>query len=223
MIKNKNRWRLERRVNQLEHQIKVLSEAHDEGRLVHETEAAAATFKDEMDGNVKSSSVRELLKGEETLTAPWLFSCQTATPLSAIQVLLEFTPDCTQELDSRLWTREEDMWIALLEDLPEGFNPKPNSLLLKDLRICARKVLLQLCTAEYMLMLRGVPGREEAVSSPMTITFVAILSAAFSEAWQRVDAQRPDELGRIAIVLEGESIGSRLRCGRQKFQIEALN
>eukprot|EP01071_Lankesteria_metandrocarpae_P004147 Lankesteria_metandrocarpae@DN3398_c0_g1_i4.p1 len=211
---NKEVWRLERKMAELERQLQRVTETLEEGAPAHRNLDATQIDDDEAHTN--------LLKDEASLSAPWLFSCQAGTPMSAIQVLLEFTPDCTEEIDVRLWTNEEDMWIALLEDLPIAVT-RPDTVQLPDLRKSARHALLELCRSEYLLLLRGVPGKGSAATNPVVITLVAIMAAAFSEAWQRVEAQAPDDLGRIAVVLEGDCIGSRLRGGRQKFDIEKLN
>lgn len=176
------------------------------------------------DEDLKPESLRQFLDAEESLTAPWLFSCQTDTPTSSLQVLLEFHPESTEELDSGQWRREEDMWIAFLEDLPEELGErKPESFHLLDLRKSARRALLSICRGEHLLVVRRVPGKETASQNPTSITLVAMLAAALSEAWQRTESTEPEALGRIALVLEGDGIGTRLRAGRKKFKIEPLN
>nr|CEL67922.1 TPA: hypothetical protein BN1204_037070 [Neospora caninum Liverpool] len=211
----KERYRLERRTQRLESQILALIETVEKGKPLEKV-----GFDDDDSFNV----ARDAIKPEEALVAPWLFSCQTGTPTSALQVLLEFTPDTTEELDVKLWKREEDMWIMFLEELPDAFAVhKPESLQLLDLRRAARRALLELCRGEALFILRNVPGKAEAASCPTAITLVAILAAALSEAWTRVEAAEPAALGRVALVLEGTSIGSRLRAGRKRLRIEPLN
>lgn len=152
------------------------------------------------------------------------FSCQAGTPTASLQPLLEFSPDTTEELDVRQWNSEEDMWVAFLEDLPpEVPVARPESLSLLHLRSTARIALTELCKSELLLILRQVPGKDEARQNHQCITLVAIMAAALSEAWNRVERTEPDALGRIALVLEGENIGTRLRAGRNKFMIEPLN
>lgn len=214
----KERWRLERRVGRLEHQIVNI---HD----VLENKGALKNI--ERDGQDLAGgphAVRELLESEEALAAPWLFSCQIGTPTSALQILLEFTPDSTEELDVKMWKREEDMWIMFLEELPDVFaTRKPESLQLLDLRRAARRALLELCRGEIMLILRNVPGKKEVATNPTEITLVAIMAAALSEAWHRVEVAEPEALGRVALILEGHEVGSRIRAGRKRFRIEPLN
>ncbi|KAL8452782.1 hypothetical protein Emag_002225 [Eimeria magna] len=180
----KERMRLERRVQRLESQLLSLSESFDKaggGKLAAiELEGGPQTGKHASGGKglacaalsaaaaaVAASAaarwfslfaVRELLEPEEALVAPWLFSCQ------------------------------EDLWILLLEELPDEFAfRRPDSLQLLDLRRAA------------------------------------ILAAALAEAWNRVEAGEPEALGRVAMVLDGTDIGTRLRAGKKRFRIEPLN
>ncbi|KAL8273954.1 hypothetical protein Esti_002133 [Eimeria stiedai] len=216
----KERMRLERRVQRLEHQLLSLSE-------VVEKAGVGKLAPTELEGGPQGGkhAVRELLEPEEALVAPWLFSCQQiGTPTSALQVLLEFSPDSTLEVDCKLWKREEDLWILLLEELPDEFAfRRPDSLQLLDLRRAARRALLELCRGEALVILRNVPGRREAPNNPTAITLVAILAAALAEAWNRVEAGEPEALGRVAMVLDGTDIGTRLRAGKKRFRIEPLN
>ncbi|CDJ51194.1 hypothetical protein, conserved [Eimeria brunetti] len=210
--------RLERRVQRLEHQVISLTDACEKGTTLK------ATADLEPEPRTGRHAVHELLEAEEALAAPWLFSCQIGTPTSALQVLLEFSPDSTVEVDCKMWKREEDLWICLLEELPDEFAfRRPDSLQLLDLRRAARRALLELCRGEAFILVRNVPGRREAPNNPTAITLVAILAAALSEAWNRVEAGEPEALGRVALVLEGNDIGSRLRAGRKRFRIEPLN
>ncbi|KAL8445458.1 hypothetical protein Emed_005601 [Eimeria media] len=39
----------------------------------------------------------------------------------------------------------------------------------------------------------------------------------------RVEAGEPEALGRVAMVLDGTDIGTRLRAGKKRFRIEPLN
>lgn len=153
---DKDRFRLEQRVAHLERQIKAIEEAAKSGRPI--TELGDALAEGEA---AKSQAVDALLEGEDGLSAPWLFSCQTATPTSVLQLLLEFNPESTEELDTRHWRREEDMWVSFLEYLPDDVAVrKPDTLGLTDLRKAARRALLQLCRSELLLILRNVPGKE---------------------------------------------------------------
>ncbi|XP_026192237.1 uncharacterized protein LOC34623383 [Cyclospora cayetanensis] len=214
----KERMRLERRVQRLEGQVISLNDAVETGTKLKPTPDL------EPEGQAGRHAVQELLEPEEALVAPWLFSCQIGTPTSALQVLLEFSPDSTLEVDCKMWKREEDLWILLLEEMPDEFAfRRPDSLQLLDLRRAARRALLELCRGEALILLRNVPGRREAPNNPTAITLVAILAAALSEAWSRVEAAEPEALGRVALVLDGNDIGSRLRAGRKRFRIEPLN
>ncbi|CDJ27061.1 Chromosome III, complete sequence, related [Eimeria mitis] len=133
----KERVRLERRVQRLEHQVVALTDACEKGtklKSVPDLEPEAHTGR---------HAVQELLENEEALASPWLFSCQIGTPTSALQVLLEFSPDSTIEIDCKLWKREEDMWICLLEELPDEFAfRRPDSLQLLDLRRAGEALFL---------------------------------------------------------------------------------
>jgi len=40
---------------------------------------------------------------------------------------------------------------------------------------------------------------------------------------QSLEQAQPGVLGRVAVVLDGDNIGSRLRAGAQKYAIEPLN
>ncbi|CDJ42731.1 Chromosome III, complete sequence, related [Eimeria tenella] len=196
----KERMRLERRVQRLEQQVISLAAAAESGTPF---KAAAAAADLDADAPAGRHAVQELLEGEEALAAPWLFSCQIGTPTSALQVLLEFSPDSTLEIDCKMWKREEDLWISLLEELPDEFAfRRPDSLQLLDLRRAARRALLEFCRGEVLILLRSVPGRREAPNNPTAITLVAILAAALSEAWSRVEAGEPEALGRVALVLD---------------------
>lgn len=207
----KDRFRLERRVSRLERHVESL-------------QSGEPVPPDEVREDLHPMEAGTMLAAEETLQAPWLFSCQTGTPTASIQALLEFSPDTTEELDVRQWNSEEDMWIAFLQDLPMSVPfSKPATLDLQNLRASARTALIELCKSELLLVLRQVPGKEEAVRSKQLITFVAIAAAALSEAWTRVERTEPSALGRIALVLEGDGVGTRLRAGRNKFVIEPLN
>ncbi|CDJ59538.1 Chromosome III, complete sequence, related, partial [Eimeria maxima] len=163
----KERMRLERRVQRLEHQVVELTNACDKGASLKPLPDA------DVDISTGRHAVHELLENEEALAAAWLFSCQIGTPTSALQVLLEFSPDSTIEIDCKLWKREEDMWICLLEELPDEFAfRRPDSLHLLDLRRAARRALLELCRGEVFILVRNVPGRREAPNCPTAITLV---------------------------------------------------
>ncbi|OEH76996.1 hypothetical protein cyc_07408 [Cyclospora cayetanensis] len=241
----KERMRLERRVQRLEGQVISLNDAVETGTKLKPTPDL------EPEGQAGRHAVQELLEPEEALVAPWLFSCQIGTPTSALQVLLEFSPDSTLEVDCKMWKREEDLWILLLEEMPDGTDlpveTVPPPLTIRTSRRPfsrgTRRALLELCRGEALILLRNVPGRREAPNNPTAITLVAILAAALSEAWSvrfflnlrycvcwfcacltvRVEAAEPEALGRVALVLDGNDIGSRLRAGRKRFRIEPLN
>eukprot|EP01068_Selenidium_serpulae_P014535 Selendium_serpulae@DN6108_c3_g1_i1.p2 len=216
---DKDRFRLEQRVSRLEQQLAELSKAAEAGRPLTADMLLPHPAQD-----LKPQAVSALLDTEDSLTAPWLFSCQAGTPTSVLQVLLEFNPEATEELDTRHWRREEDMWVSFLEYLPDDVHiRKPESLTLQDLRKASRRAMLNLCRSELLLVLRNVPGKEEAQLNATGITLASVITAALSEAWQRVETTEPDALGRIAMVLEGTGIGSRLRAGHRKFAIEPLN
>lgn len=209
----KDRFRLERRVSSLEEQVKRLQ--------VGDTSASPEEAARE---DLMPLEAGSLLAAEEALTRPWLFSCQTGTPTASLQALLEFSPVNTVELDVRQWNSEDDMWIAFLENLPSDIPyVRPASLSLHDLRASARGALCQACKRELLIVLRQVPGSQEAARNKHFITFVAIMAAALSEAWDRVERTDPTSLGRSAIVLVGEGIGTRLRAGRNRFTIEPIN
>ncbi|GFE52746.1 hypothetical protein BaOVIS_001500 [Babesia ovis] len=178
------------------------------------------------------------LEEESALSPPWLFSCQTGTALSTLQVLLEFNPSNTIELDVATWSREENMWISLMEEIPGTY--KGNRYMsivaindihvdlkemvnLSSMRRIARRVLMELSQKEAMVVLRNVPGKAEATTNATSITLVAILASAMAEAWKRVEYTTPQNMGRVCLILEGENIGSRLRAGTKKFRIEPLN
>ncbi|EKX73176.1 conserved hypothetical protein [Theileria equi strain WA] len=167
-----------------------------------------------------------LVEDESALSLPWLFSCQAKTPLSALQVLLEFHPDSTIELDISTWLREENMWISLLDELLPILSLSVGSNELEELhsiRRIARKTLLEMSKNEILIVLRNVPGKDEASSNATRITLVAILASAISEAWKRVEQLNPHNMGRVSLVLEGDNIGTRLRAGTKRFRIEPLN
>eukprot|EP01054_Gregarina_sp_Poly1_P006368 Gregarina_sp_Poly_1__6367@NODE_3394_length_1126_cov_29_597734_g851_i2_p1_GENE_NODE_3394_length_1126_cov_29_597734_g851_i2NODE_3394_length_1126_cov_29_597734_g851_i2_p1_ORF_typecomplete_len136_score20_95_NODE_3394_length_1126_cov_29_597734_g851_i2410817 len=116
---------------------------------------------EDVDEELKRSEVRELLKTDAQLSAPWLFSCNIGTPLSSIQVLLDFLPPQTAELDVKDWSRESDMWIDLLENLPDDVPIlRPPTLGLSDLRASSRKALLEVVRGEVLIVVRNVPGKD---------------------------------------------------------------
>ncbi|BAM40831.1 conserved hypothetical protein [Theileria orientalis strain Shintoku] len=118
------------------------------------------------------------------------------------------------------------MWISLLEDLLPMLSmnvDKSEFSELQSLRRIARKSLMELSKDEVLVVLRNVPGRDDASSNSTCITLVAILASAMSEAWKRVEQIAPQNMGRVSLVLDGENIGTRLRAGTKKFRIEPLN
>ncbi|ORM42255.1 uncharacterized protein BXIN_1494 [Babesia sp. Xinjiang] len=166
------------------------------------------------------------LEEESALSPPWLFSCQIGTAISTLQVLLEFSPANTMELDVSTWSREENMWIAFMEEIPTIGNitvDVKEMVNLSAMRRIARRVLMELSQKEAMVVLRNVPGKDEATTNATSITLVAILASAMAEAWKRVEYTTPQNMGRVCLILEGENIGSRLRAGTKKFRIEPLN
>ncbi|OII76989.1 hypothetical protein cand_023320 [Cryptosporidium andersoni] len=216
---DKERLRLEYRISRIERSLENLIRiVTDLGYKLPEDSQCEDSLPE------MKSELNLLLSGEENMTAPWLFSVQSGTPVSSLQILLEFSPSNTEVLLSDTWRREEDMWIGFLDDLPDEFSTRrPESLSLIDLRRAAKKALLEVVRGELLLVVRGVPGKQEAPHNPLSVTLVAILASALSEAWERVEAMDPNSLGRLALVLEGDEIGSRLRAGKRKFTIEALN
>ncbi|CRG97909.1 conserved Plasmodium protein, unknown function [Plasmodium gallinaceum] len=210
----KDRFRLERRIIRLEKQMLLLLEKLEVSDIID----------NELREKKEEKKIHQTIEHDDNLLAPWLFSCQLGTPLSSLQVLLEFSVKDTMELNVKLWKREEDMWINFLEDLPSNSkNFLPDTLKLIDLRRAARKCLLNLCTNEILIVLRNVPGKSQAVYNTTTMTLVAILASAFYEAWKRIELTDPVSLGRIVLVLDGENVGSRLRAGNKKLKIEPLN
>ncbi|KAH0482459.1 MAG: uncharacterized protein KVP18_003836 [Porospora cf. gigantea A] len=172
----------------------------------------------------------EPVKVESVTSKPWIFSVVPGTPISSLQALLHYNPDNTIELNVNEFRREEDLWSAMLEELPAQFPRERYSGVIGELRSAARKALLTICRSEMLVVLRNVPGKPAAAVHPAKITIVAILCASIDEAWkvginffhrQRVE-QRGD-VGRIAVVLEGTGIGKRLRAGANAFPVEPLN
>ncbi|SBT71746.1 conserved Plasmodium protein, unknown function [Plasmodium malariae] len=211
----KDKYRLEKRLIRLEKQMLVLLDKLEVSDIPVDLELKEK--KEEQRKNQK-------IENEENLLAPWLFSCQLGTPLSSLQVLLEFTVQNTIELNVKLWKREDDMWINFLEIMSSNAkNYLPDSLNLIELRKATRKCLLNLCTSEILIVLRNVPGKSQAVYNTTTMTLVAILASAVYEAWKRIELTDPVSLGRIVLVLDGEDVGSRLRAGNKKLKIEPLN
>ncbi|EDO07648.2 hypothetical protein BBOV_III000810 [Babesia bovis T2Bo] len=196
-----------------------------ERRIVNLEQHVAGTH----DSNTKDIQPAEsihTLEEESALSPPWLFSCQIGTAISTLQVLLEFDPSNTIELDVATWTREENIWISLMEEIPAigeirvDLNEMVN---LSSMRRIARRVLMELSQKEAMIVLRNVPGKTEATTNATAITLVAILASAMAEAWKKVEYNTPQNMGRVCLILEGENIGSRLRAGNKKFRIEPLN
>ncbi|CDO63011.1 conserved Plasmodium protein, unknown function [Plasmodium reichenowi] len=211
----KDKYHLEKRIMKLEKQMVLLLEKLEVSDILFDNEEKEK--KEEQRKNQK-------IESEENLLAPWLFSCQLGTPLSSLQVLLEFNVNNTIELNVKLWKREEDMWINVLEDISSNYNNYlPDSLSLLDLRKAARKCLLNICMNEILIVLRNVPGKSQALYNTTTMTLVAILASAIYEAWKRIELTDPVSLGRIVLVLDGEDVGSRLRAGNKKLKIEPLN
>lgn len=234
-----DKYHLEKRIIKLEKQMVLLLE---------KLEVSDILFDNEEKEKKEEPRKNQKIESEENLLAPWLFSCQLGTPLSSLQVLLEFNVNNTIELNVKLWKREEDMWINVLEDISSNYNNYlPDSLSLLDLRKAARKCLLNICMNEILIVLRNVPGKSQALYNTTTMTLVAILASAIYEAWKRIELTDPVSLGRIVLVLDGmncinkksvctyiyicmyfyfilgEDVGSRLRAGNKKLKIEPLN
>lgn len=215
----KDKYRLERRIVRLEKQMIVLLEKLEVVEMMDEIKED-----DEEENKMKNKKMNYVIEHEDNILSPWLFSCQLGTPLSSLQVLLEFSVENTMELNVKNWKREEDMWMNFLDDLPvQSKKYLPDSLNLHDLRRAVRKCLLDLCGKEILVVLRNVPGKSQAIYNTTTMTLVAIIASAFYEAWKRIEMSNPISLGRIAIVLDGENVGSRLRAGTKKLKIEPLN
>ncbi|SBT00437.1 conserved Plasmodium protein, unknown function [Plasmodium ovale curtisi] len=212
----KDKYRLEKRLMKLERQMIILLDKLEVSDILIDK----YDIKEAKENHKKEQKI----ENEESLLAPWLFSCQLGTPLSSLQVLLEFSVKNTIEMNVKMWKREEDMWINFLEVMSSSSkNYLPDSLNLIDLRKATRKCLLNLCTDEFLIVLRNVPGKSQAVYSTTTMTLVAILASAVYEAWKRIELTDPVSLGRTALVLDGEDVGSRLRAGNKKLKIEPLN
>ncbi|SBS86387.1 hypothetical protein PMALA_015880 [Plasmodium malariae] len=194
-----DKYRLEKRLIRLEKQMLV---------LLDKLEVTDIPVDLELKEKKEEQRKNQKIENEENLLAPWLFSCQLGTPLSSLQVLLEFTVQNTIELNVKLWKREDDMWINFLEIMSSNTkNYLPDSLNLIELRKATRKCLLNLCTSEILIVLRNVPGKSQAVYNTTTMTLVAILASAVYEAWKRIELTDPVSLGRIVLVLDG-------MCGR---------
>ncbi|KAK1932784.1 hypothetical protein X943_000785 [Babesia divergens] len=217
---NENLQHLERENLRLERRIINLEQYIANNAGVGQKEALESS-------DTQVPDVVHTIEEESALSPPWLFSCQTGTAMSTLQVLLEFSPASTMELDVSVWNREENMWIAFMEEVPSLFNIKVDAREMVDLqamRRIARRVLMELSQNEVMIVLRNVPGKDEASTNATSITLVAILASAISEAWKRVEYSTPQNMGRVCLILEaGENIGSRLRAGTKKFRIEPLN
>ncbi|CAI7721003.1 conserved protein, unknown function [Plasmodium vivax] len=214
----KDKYRLEKRLMKLERQVVVLLDK------LEVTDVTDVTIDREGRENKAERKINQQIESEENLLTPWLFSCQMGTPLSSLQVLLEFSNKNTVELNVRLWKREEDMWVNFLQLISSNDqNYLPQSLTLMDLRKATRKCLLTICTNEVLIVLRNVPGKSQAIYNTATMTLVAILASAIYEAWKRIELTDPVSLGRVVLVLDGEDVGSRLRAGNKKLKIEPLN
>lgn len=193
-----DKYRLEKRIIKLEKQMVI---------LLNKLEVADIAFDNNDIPEKKTQKINYQIENEENLLAPWLFSCQLGTPLSSLQVLLEFSVQTTIELNVKLWKREEDMWVNFLETIStKSKNYLPETLNLLDLRKSTRKCLLNLCTNENLIVLRNVPGKAQAVYNTTTMTLVAILASAIYEAWKRIELTDPISLGRIVLVLDGMEI-----------------
>ncbi|GAW81425.1 hypothetical protein, conserved [Plasmodium gonderi] len=211
----KDKYRLEKRLMKLEKQVVILLE---------KLEVTDIEIERDVKENKIETKKSQQIENEENLLAPWLFSCQLGTPLSSLQILLEFSQKNTIELNVKLWKREEDMWINFLEIISSSYkNFLPDSLNLIDLRKATRKCLLTICTNEVLVVLRNVPGKSQAIYNTATMTLVAIFASAVYEAWKRIELTDPVSLGRVVLVLDGEDVGSRLRAGNKKLKIEPLN
>ncbi|VWU51120.1 conserved protein, unknown function [Hepatocystis sp. ex Piliocolobus tephrosceles] len=236
-ISEKENYRLEKRLTRLERQMIILLKKLDVSDITIDMDDNEITKITEEETNTTKK-----IENNENLSTPWLFSCQLGTPLSSLQVLLEFNEKDTIELNVKLWRREEDMWINFLENISKKITSiknsnvtgtddnnntinkfLPDSYDLISIRRCVKKCLLNLCTDEILIVLRNVPGKTQAIYNTATMTLVAILASAVFEAWKRIETIDPMSLGRTVLVLDGEDVGSRLRAGNKKLKIEPLN
>lgn len=176
-----------------------------------------------VDDELAQSDVRDLLKPEHQLIAPWLYSCIPKTPTSSIESALGFVPSQTTELDVRDWSSESDMWIDLLENLPHSVPvDHPRTLSLSDLRTSGRKALMEMVRKEVLVIVRNVPGKAAVREAAASLILVGLLACAVGESWRRVEKISPATLGRVAMTLEGDDLGKKLKIGDQKLQIEPL-
>jgi len=155
---------------------------------------------------------------------PWLFSAKNNTAVSSIQLLLEYSIGNTMIIDCRDLRRENDLWLQIFERTPHHIGiEKPTGTRLYELRNAARKFLLDLCKTEILIILKNVPNKNEIDEMRSQVTLMAVLIASIAEAWERMQDIARVELGRVAIVLMGNSVGQRIRAGQQVFDISPLN
>ncbi|CDR96313.1 hypothetical protein, conserved [Babesia bigemina] len=186
----------------------------------------------------QAADVVYTLEEESALSPPWLFSCQYTHRTDWHRNLNVASTLGVQSIKhDGIGCLAENMWIAFMEEIPAMCNIKVDLKEMVDLqsmRRIARRVLMELSQNEAMVVLRNVPGKDEATTNATTITLVAILASAIAEAWKRVEYTTPQNMGRVCLILEGrrkcrqthkagENIGSRLRAGTKKFRIEPLN
>lgn len=155
---------------------------------------------------------------------PWLFSAKSNTAVTSIQLLLEYSTTNTVILDCRDFRRENDLWLQIFDRLPSNIiTERPIGSRLFELRNAARKCLLDLCKAEVLFIIKNIPDKHELDQMKTQVTLTAVLVASVSEAWERMQDIARVEMGRVAIVLLGESVGQKLRAGSQVFNISQLN
>ncbi|EZG55379.1 putative apicomplexan specific coiled coil protein [Gregarina niphandrodes] len=179
---------------------------------------------DQLSADLKKSDIADIIRPSTQMVASWLFSCQLNTPASAIQLMLDFLPDQTAELDVRDWKRESDMWIDFLENVPDNVPfSKPPSLSLADLRASARSALNEMVKREVLVIIRSVPGKDAAAKQSASLVLVGIICGAIGEAWRRAEQDGDFSTGRVVVVLDGDGLASKLHTGDQKLVIEPLH
>ena len=153
----------------------------------------------------------------------WLMSVPLDTTTSMIQLSLSYTPEQTVELDVFEWTREIDMWIDLLENLPYNINfDPPASIKLQDVKNCARNVITEMLKYEILIIIRSVPGATESTAFSESLMMVAILISTFSTALSLFKSKSSNSMTRFSVVLEGDNIGGKLVAGDVVFPIAPL-
>uniref|UniRef100_A0A0G4G541 Uncharacterized protein n=1 Tax=Chromera velia CCMP2878 TaxID=1169474 RepID=A0A0G4G541_9ALVE len=156
--------------------------------------------------------------GERSLeSSPWLFSCPMGTPVEDLCAVLDFARSAAVRFDVANWGCERDMW----EDVVRVFNAGSLPAVQVDYQAFLR-TLAEAAKLEVMMVLSGVPGKEEAAENINSMKLVALYVLAMADAWKATEETEADKLGRVAVVLEGNGIGSRLRASDRRFSIEPL-